>query len=131
MEYYELSITQEEWDFINQPVTSKRHGIKHTEESKIYMSKVQKELWANGRIMPEHVKQAMAEGRGNHPKRVRPKSEAQKEKLRKPKPEYAKELYRQSALNREKVNCPHCGKLADISNAKRWHFDNCKSIQKD
>lgn len=26
----------------------------------------------------------------------------------------------------EKVECPHCGKFSDKSNAKRWHFDNCK-----
>ena len=25
-----------------------------------------------------------------------------------------------------KLECPHCGKFADIANAKRWHFDNCK-----
>lgn len=25
-----------------------------------------------------------------------------------------------------KVECPHCGKLVDVSNGKRWHFDNCK-----
>jgi NUMOD3 motif len=27
---------------------------------------------------------------------------------------------------REKVVCPHCGTVSDSSNAKRWHFDNCK-----
>lgn len=26
----------------------------------------------------------------------------------------------------EQIECPHCGKLSDKSNAKRWHFDNCK-----
>lgn len=26
----------------------------------------------------------------------------------------------------DKIECPHCGKLSDIGNAKRWHFDNCK-----
>lgn len=25
-----------------------------------------------------------------------------------------------------KSECPHCGKLTDIANGKRWHFDNCK-----
>jgi putative uncharacterized protein RB32ORF054w len=29
-------------------------------------------------------------------------------------------------LNLEKVICPHCGKKLDVSNAKRWHFENCK-----
>ena len=28
-----------------------------------------------------------------------------------------------------KLTCPHCGKVADARNAKRWHFDNCKLSQ--
>ena len=28
--------------------------------------------------------------------------------------------------SRELLTCPHCQKTADSSNAKRWHFDNCK-----
>lgn len=26
----------------------------------------------------------------------------------------------------EKVECPHCKKMTDKLNAKKWHFDNCK-----
>lgn len=26
----------------------------------------------------------------------------------------------------DKVECPHCSKLTDVANGKRWHFDNCK-----
>lgn len=26
-----------------------------------------------------------------------------------------------------KVECPYCGKLVDIGNGKRWHFENCKN----
>jgi hypothetical protein len=26
----------------------------------------------------------------------------------------------------EKFKCPHCNKLCDKYNGKRWHFDNCK-----
>jgi hypothetical protein len=26
----------------------------------------------------------------------------------------------------EKSECPHCGKMVDKANGKRWHFDNCK-----
>lgn len=29
-------------------------------------------------------------------------------------------------IKMEKIECPHCGKLSDKANAKRWHFDNCK-----
>ena len=27
---------------------------------------------------------------------------------------------------RETLKCPHCGKVANIPNYKRWHGDNCK-----
>ena len=29
---------------------------------------------------------------------------------------------------RELLACPHCRKLTDSSNAKRWHFNNCKFL---
>lgn len=29
--------------------------------------------------------------------------------------------------NSTKVSCPHCGKKGQLTNMKRWHFDNCKS----
>jgi hypothetical protein len=32
------------------------------------------------------------------------------------------------SLYKEKFECPHCGKLANKINIKRWHFDNCREI---
>lgn len=29
-------------------------------------------------------------------------------------------------LKMKQVICPHCDKIVDIGNGKRWHFDNCK-----
>lgn len=29
----------------------------------------------------------------------------------------------------EKIECPHCGKFCDKLNAKKWHFDRCKSLK--
>jgi hypothetical protein len=29
----------------------------------------------------------------------------------------------------ERIECPHCNKMVDKGNAKRWHFDNCKYIE--
>jgi hypothetical protein len=29
-------------------------------------------------------------------------------------------------IKMEKLECPHCSKLVDKANGKRWHFDNCK-----
>lgn len=33
-----------------------------------------------------------------------------------------------AALNKAKVECPHCKKILDPGNAKRWHFDNCSEL---
>jgi group I intron endonuclease len=37
-----------------------------------------------------------------------------------------KEKQIKSALNRPKLECPHCGKIMDSSNVKKYHFDRCK-----
>jgi hypothetical protein len=34
---------------------------------------------------------------------------------------------RATLMARPKVQCPHCAKLTDDANGKRWHFDNCKA----
>jgi len=31
-----------------------------------------------------------------------------------------------SAKSKQKLKCPYCGKECDITNAKQWHFENCK-----
>lgn len=41
--------------------------------------------------------------------------------------EESKEKIRNSALNREKICCPFCRKLAAPHVAKRWHLDNCRN----
>lgn len=38
----------------------------------------------------------------------------------------AKEKIRQTRLNAEKIECPHCNKIGDPPNMARWHFNNCK-----
>lgn len=64
-----------------------------------------------------------AKGRKDKPETVEKRRAALTGKKRS---DEAKENYRQSALNRPRVVCPHCGKESDASNGKRWHFDNCK-----
>lgn len=46
-------------------------------------------------------------------------------------PEETRIKIREKALAREKHKCPHCGILSSPSNAKRWHFDNCKKKNHD
>lgn len=49
----------------------------------------------------------------------RTKSEEHKQKL--------SEKAKERGLN--KLTCPHCGNMSSISNATRWHFDNCRHIR--
>jgi len=44
--------------------------------------------------------------------------------------EYAKDLNNIGSVNKIKIKCPHCGKLANAGNLKRWHLDKCKYIDK-
>lgn len=50
------------------------------------------------------------------------------EKLSKPKTEEHKSKLPYQKLNYQKIECPHCKKIGQYVNMKRWHFDNCKSI---
>ena len=34
-------------------------------------------------------------------------------------------------LNKKTIKCPHCNKIGQYINMKRWHFDNCKSMGKE
>ena len=55
-------------------------------------------------------------------------SQAQKGKINTPE---AIQKMSETAKNRERVTCPHCNRILDISNATRWHFDNCKEKSKE
>lgn len=40
-----------------------------------------------------------------------------------------KQNLRIAARNRPKVECPHCGKIGQQNQMKRYHFDNCKALK--
>ena len=44
-----------------------------------------------------------------------------------PKTEEHKSKLPYQTLNKTTVGCPHCPKIGQYVNMKRWHFDNCKS----
>ena len=95
----------------------------HTEERKRKIS-----LALKGKLKSEAHKQAM--------KKSHKMSERGLQVLRDTLPSFkgkkhskeSKEKARKSALNRPKVECPHCRKVMDASNAGRYHFDRCKVI---
>lgn len=71
-----------------------------------------------GRVLSDEVKKKMSESRSGHLNYHygKPVSEARKAKQR------------ATLMARPKLTCPHCGKSASDGNAKRWHFENCRSI---
>jgi hypothetical protein len=81
----------------------------------------------------EHKEKRLSKIRGsNHPFYGKPKSnpfyskqhsEETLKKLRKPKSNTSNMTF--NLNNFTKVSCPHCGKEGQLTNMKRWHFDNC------
>lgn len=56
------------------------------------------------------------------------------ESIRKKSLEIAKSRYENSVAGGTHINssvgsCPHCGKQGQLRAMKRWHFENCKTIQ--
>jgi len=90
--------------------------VSDTQKQKI--SKTLKEKYKNGERLAKHE----------------PISEEHKNKISKTlKEKYKKQQHHskgKTAWNKgkklKKIECPYCGKMSDKSNAKRWHFDNCK-----
>jgi group I intron endonuclease len=110
-------------------------GIKHTQETKNKISE-------GNRIpkpqTPEHVKKRTESRLKNiqlgitSPPKI---SEETKLKISKstkgiPKPmsEQHKKNLKCHSNNTTKIKCPHCDKIGQLTNMKRWHFNNCKSI---
>ena len=110
-------------------------GKKHSEEAKAKIGAAQKgekNHWY-GKKIPEHVKAAMLAaniGRVDSEETRRKKSESHKGEnnwaFGRKIPEEQKQRQIASLKARPKLECPHCGKVCDQANAKRWHFENCK-----
>jgi group I intron endonuclease len=80
---------------------------------------------------PEHNKKI---GDANRGKKRKPLSDEHKAKISqkskgisKPMSEQHKKNLKCHQNNLIKVSCPHCNKMGQLTNMKRWHFDNCKT----
>lgn len=111
-------------------------GKKHTDESKKKISKAvkgKKNPFYGRTHTPEAVAKIILSNIG--------KKDSEETRLKKSyarrgekNPRYGKKLskeqinqQRATLMARPKVTCPHCHKMMNESNAKRWHFDNCKN----
>ena len=95
-------------------------GRNHSEETKLKMKESHGSGRNNARYGTKHseeTKKKMSEATKLRNNKVyeRKKSEDERKKLS------------ESAKNRQKVVCPYCNKIGDITGIKRWHFNNCKN----
>ncbi len=80
---------------------------------------------------PEHNKKI---GDANRGKKRKPLSDEVKLKISqatkgipRPMSEQHKKNLKCHQNNLIKLTCPHCNKMGQLTNMKRWHFDNCKN----
>jgi len=85
--------------------------IKHSEKTKKKMSESRK-----GRTLTEEHRRKMSKSKKGekHPFYGKSHSEETRRKMC------------EAAKIKPKSECPHCGKITDIANIKRWHGDKCK-----
>lgn len=88
-----------------QRLRANREGSRASVETKQKMSESQK-----GRTHSEETKQKMSSS--NLKKWERLNKDPFRERMKK--------------LSEQTVECPHCSKVTNKGNAKRWHFENCK-----
>ena len=112
-------------------------GYKHPPEARARISAVQK-----GKVLPEEQKAKMsashtgkkrsaaeraAIGDGRRGAKHSPESLAKISAAAQNRSQEQKAKYAVAARNRKLVTCPFCKKETQPNNAKRWHFENCKS----
>jgi group I intron endonuclease len=106
-------------------------GLIFSEETKRKISQANK-------ISKPHTKEHNKKiGDALRGRKLKPLSDETKEKISKslkgisrPMSEQHKKSLKCHSNNATKVSCPHCNKTGQLTNMKRWHFNNCKSIPK-
>lgn len=85
-----------------------------TEERKQWMSKLKKGVEKPKESVERMVETKLRNGTTNKGKSF---SEIHKKRIS------------NACKGRPPTKCPHCNKIGDIGNMKRWHFNNCKEIR--
>lgn len=97
-------------------------GRKHSEETK---NKIREKKI--GSLLSEETKKKMSLSRTGQKRKEETKKKMSTSGLKKWK-RLDKDPFRErmKKLSEQTVECPHCSKVTNKGNAKRWHFENCK-----
>ena len=121
---------------------SPNKGIKRTDEFKQYLSKLNK--GKPGRPASEETKKKLSDmfkgrkgtrtgailsdetkNKMSNSAKIRDNS-----KYKRIKTDEEKNKISLASKMRPRVECPHCNKIGDITSMTRWHFNNCKQLNK-
>lgn len=114
-------------------------GNKHTEETKNKIGAVHKgkklsehhkEILRKNIILNCHIKEARLKSSKKRKGIKLTEEEKIKRGMRNKKSETHKKSMGRRMQNITKISCPHCNKEGQLTNMKRWHFDNCKLCPK-
>lgn len=104
----------------------RRAGIKHTDETREAIGNA-----FRGRPLSEEHRSKIGNSqiglvRGQHSDETKDKISKATKGLKRSNQTRRKmvESWKERVVS--KITCPHCGKVCDPGNAKRYHFDNCK-----
>lgn len=115
-------------------------GRKHSEETKLKIGNGNKgKIYTNetkrkcglknvGKKLTEEHKKKISKGGKGLRKSEETKIKMSISALGKPKSEETKLKISLSKKSKEKITCPYCNKVGDISNMKRYHFNKCKVL---
>lgn len=85
-----------------------------------------------GKLKTDNHKQALRKPKiwtEEGKQRLSEASSSRKNMLGKKHSAEAKQQMSEAAKNRPRVECPHCGIIMGINNAKKYHFDKCKRLE--
>jgi hypothetical protein len=99
--------------------------------NRIYLKGEEHPCWGKKNSEESNELRRIASSKHRHSNEV--KIKMSKDRKGKESPNKGKKLSDIDKLNKsiaakklEKLECPHCSKLSDPGNSKKWHFDNCK-----
>lgn len=109
-------------------------GLIVSEETKRKLSAIHK----GKKLSPEHIEILREKGKKlvgdknpmfgkKHTQENKDKISKSSKGISKPMTDEHKKNLKCHTNNSTKVSCPHCGKEGQLTNMKRWHFDNCKT----
>ncbi len=109
-----------------QKMSKSRLGKTHSTEAKRNMSKAQMGHKVSKETRQKISKAAKEKEFWKHTMDVKTRQKIAQAHIGMKRSNKSKQRMSTAAKNRKKLKCPHCDNICDISNAKRWHFDNCK-----